>query len=101
MRRRFDPWVRKILWRREWQCIPVFLPGVSHGWRSLVGYSPSGRKESDTTKAKQPSTHARLVNKTESRVAFAYGRWGVGCQDRRVEAKEELKRFIFEVIKTS
>ena len=28
---------------------PVFLPGESHGWRSLVGYSPRGRKESDTT----------------------------------------------------
>ena len=28
---------------------PVFLPGESHGWRSLVGYSPWGRKESDTT----------------------------------------------------
>ena len=29
--------------------LPVFLPGESHGWRSLVGYSPRGRKESDTT----------------------------------------------------
>ena len=28
---------------------PVFLPGKSHGWRSLVGYSPWGHKESDTT----------------------------------------------------
>ena len=36
----FDPWVRKILWRRKWQPTPVFLPGESHGWRSLVGYSP-------------------------------------------------------------
>ena len=32
-----------------WQTTPVFLPGESHGWRSLVGYSPRGRKESDTT----------------------------------------------------
>ena len=97
----FDPWVRKILWRREWQCIPVFLPGESHGERSLVGYSPWGCKESDTTEAKQLSTHARLLNKTESRVAVAYGWWGVGCRDRRAEAKEELKRFIFEVTKMS
>ena len=37
---RFDPWVRKILYRREWQPIPVFLPRKSHGQRSLVGYSP-------------------------------------------------------------
>ena len=38
-------------WRRKWQPTPVFLPGESHGWRSLVGYSPWGRKESDMTKA--------------------------------------------------
>ena len=37
------------LWRRKWQPTPVFLPGESHGRRSLVDYSPRGRKESDTT----------------------------------------------------
>ena len=36
-------------WRRKWQPTPVLLPGESHGRRSLVGYSPQGRKESDTT----------------------------------------------------
>ena len=36
-------------WRRKWKPTPVFLPGESHGWRSLVGYSPWGRKESDMT----------------------------------------------------
>ena len=41
-----DPWVGKILWRRKWQPTPVLLPGKSHGPRSLVGYSPWGRKES-------------------------------------------------------
>ena len=45
----FDPWVRKFLWRREWQSTQVFLPGELHGQRSPVGYSPWGRKESDTT----------------------------------------------------
>ena len=44
----FDAWVGKIPWRRAWQLTPVFLPGKSHGQR-LVGYSPQGRKESDTT----------------------------------------------------
>ena len=44
-----DPWVGKILWRREWPATPVFQPGESHGQRSLVGYSPWGLKESDTT----------------------------------------------------
>ena len=37
-------------WRRSWQPTPVFLPGESHGWRNLMGYSPGGRTESDTTK---------------------------------------------------
>jgi len=46
-----DPWVRKIPWRRAWQPTPVFLPGESHGEKSLVGYSPWGCKESDMTEA--------------------------------------------------
>ena len=49
MRPGFDPWVGKIPWRRKWQPTPVFLPGESHGQRTLLGYSPWGRKESDTT----------------------------------------------------
>ena len=36
----FDPWVRRIPWRRAWQPTPVLLHGESHGQRSLVGYSP-------------------------------------------------------------
>ena len=48
--KRFDPWVRKILWRRKWQPTPVFLPGKSHGQRRLVGYIIHGvAKELDTT----------------------------------------------------
>ena len=50
-RLRFDPWVRKIPCRRAWKPTPVFLPGESHGQRSLVGYSPQGHKELDRTKA--------------------------------------------------
>jgi len=38
----FIPRVRKIPWRRAWQPTIVFLPGESHGQRSLVGYSPWG-----------------------------------------------------------
>ena len=45
----FDPWVRKIPWRRTWQPTPIFSPGESHTQRSLVGYSPWGRKGSDRT----------------------------------------------------
>ena len=40
-----------MYWRRKWQPTPVFLPGESQGQRSLVGCSPWGRTESDTTKA--------------------------------------------------
>ena len=51
----FDPWIGKILCRRKWQPTPIFLPGESHGQRSLEGYSPWGRKELDTTE--RLSTH--------------------------------------------
>ena len=44
----FDPWVGKIPWRRPWQPTPIFLPGESHGQRSLAGYSPWGGKELDS-----------------------------------------------------
>ena len=49
----WETWVQslgqKIPWGRKWQPSPVFLPGESHGWRSLVGYSSLGHKESDMT----------------------------------------------------
>ena len=48
-RPRFDPWVGNILWRRKWQPTLVPLLGKFRGQRSLVGYSPWGCKESDTT----------------------------------------------------
>ena len=48
-RPRFNPWVENIPWRREWQPIPVFLPGDFHGQRSLAGYNLWGCKELDTT----------------------------------------------------
>ena len=43
----FNPWVRKVPWRRAWQPTLVFLPGESHEQSSLAGYSPWGHKESD------------------------------------------------------
>ena len=48
-RHKFDRWVEKIPWRRKWQATPVFLPGKSHGQRSLAGYGPWVHKELDTT----------------------------------------------------
>ena len=48
-RQGFNPWLRKIHWRRKGQPVPVFLPGKSHGQKSLMGYSLEGCKESDKT----------------------------------------------------
>ena len=57
MRWGFNPCVGKISWRREWQPTPVFLPGESHGQRSLAGYSPWSCRELDTTEATE---HAHI-----------------------------------------
>ena len=48
-RYRFDPWIRKIPWRRTWQPTPVFFPRESHWQGSLVAYSPWGCTELDST----------------------------------------------------
>ena len=50
-RRRFNPHLGKIPWRRAWQPTPVFLPGESLGQRSQVGYGPQGHKKLDMTEA--------------------------------------------------
>ena len=64
----FDPWVGKIPQRRKWQPTPVLWPGKSHGQRSLVGYSPRGSKELDTTERlhfhaleKEMATHSSVL----------------------------------------
>ena len=55
-------------WRRQWHPTPVLLPGKSHGWRSLVGWSPWGRQQSDTTEwlhfhalEKETATHSSVL----------------------------------------
>ena len=45
----FSPWVGNIPWRRKWQPTPELLPGVFHRQQDLMGHSPQGCKESDTT----------------------------------------------------
>jgi len=57
MKLRFNPWVRKNLWRRKQQPTAVFLQGRFRGQRNLAGYSPWGRKESDETEHKRCETH--------------------------------------------
>ena len=56
----FDPWFGKIPWRRKWQPTPVFLPGKSHGQRSLVDCSPWGHKALGTTEWLTLSTLCKL-----------------------------------------
>ena len=59
-----DPWVGKIPWNRKWQPTPGFLPGESHGQRSLVGYSPQGCRELNTTDLVAQSEHAHTPSPT-------------------------------------
>ena len=54
---RFDPWIGKIPRRRTWQPTPVFLPGKSHGQRSLMGYGPWGHKLLNTTEQLNNDPH--------------------------------------------
>ena len=63
-RPRFDPWVGKIPWRKEWQPTPVFLPREFHGQKSLAGYRPWGRRELDQT---ERLTHTHTHTHTEER----------------------------------
>ena len=65
--------VRKIPWRRKWQPTPVSLPGESRGRRSLVGYSPQGRKESDTTERLHFHFHFVTLHR-EAGWGFGWGR---------------------------
>ena len=63
--------LRKILWRRAWQPTPVFLPGESHGQRSLVGYNPWGHKESVMTEQlTHTHTHIHTHTHTVSTIYF-------------------------------
>ena len=89
-RYRFDPWVRKIPWRRAWQPTAVVLPGESLGQRSLVGYSPWGRKrlEHDLATKQQKTisilqtasyegTDAIMVSNISSESSTLPGMWKV------------------------
>ena len=71
-RRRVHPWIRKTPWRGEWQPAPVFLPGKSVGQRSLVGCSPRGRKEEDTTRRPNAAA-ARLTRRSPVHLGLALG----------------------------
>ena len=59
----FDPRVGKIHWRRKLQPKPVYLPGKSHGQRSLVGYSPWGHREPDMTYQLNSKSNVHTIQK--------------------------------------
>ena len=59
-------------WRRKWQPTPVLLPRKFHGWRSLVGYSPWGHKESDTTEWLHDFKYPRQFSKWYTRLKDWY-----------------------------
>ena len=69
----FNPWVRKTPWRRKRQPTLVFLPGKSHGQRSLASYSPWGLKEPDTTQLL--STHSNLQSQLSLRTWYLGISW--------------------------
>ena len=84
----FDPWVGKIPWRRKWQPTPVFLPGKFHGQRSLVGYSPWGRKESDMTER----LHFTLQIKTTMRYHLTLVRMAIIKSLQMIDAGEDMEK---------
>ena len=89
----FDSWVRKIPWRREWQPTPVFLPGESHGERSLAGYSPRGRK------TKPPPPWPFPASLVFPRLPF--WQWRLGQQERRAACWDLIFTFLLLVILNS
>ena len=71
LRRGFDPWVRKIPWGRAWQPTPVFLPGESHGQRSLVH-----RVMKSQARLKRLSTHESIRDGQRSSGTWQHVTWG-------------------------
>ena len=63
----FNPWVRKIPWRRKWQPTPVCQPGKSHGHRNLVGYSPWDRRRAGHDLVTQHTQRHKLATHTFDR----------------------------------
>ena len=80
---------QEILWRREWQPIPVFLPGKSHGQRNLAGYSPLGHKKSDTT---EQLTHTHKLHGGQS------GRYHIQPFNQKNSRENKLKKIKEETL---
>ena len=77
----FTPWVRKMPW--EWLPAPVFLPGEFQEQRSLVGYSPWGHKESETTEWLSLYLTSNLITLNFLKLCFALSEpWAGVCWGR-------------------
>ena len=77
----FHLWVGTIPWRRKWQPIPVFLPEISHGQRSLAGYNPKGLREVGhgwVTKHDMNTTKVLLMHELSNNITQIYLLFG--CQ---------------------
>ena len=79
----FDSWVGKIPWWRKWRPTPVFLPGKFQGQKSLVGYSPWGHDESDTSEwlhtQRHLGTSAGSPGKNRRPEITQDGFWSLSC----------------------
>ena len=92
----FDPWVRKIPWRREWLPILVFFPGESHGQGRLAGYSPWGCKALDMTEQLIHMLPLRCLSECRSSTIlgpfFQYGRdFPVAQTVKNLPARQETR----------
>ena len=68
MKVQFLDW--EIPWKKAWQPTSIFLPGKSHGWRSLAGYSSQDHKELDKTEVSVINTALLLYNSSDSKFIF-------------------------------
>ena len=84
----FKHWVGKISWRREWQPTPVFLPGKSHGQRSLKGYTLWDCKESDRTVHTNSGTACWYKKKKRAKHCILWRRSG-GCHENYLLLTDE------------
>ena len=93
---RFNPWVEEIPWRRKWQPTPAFLPGKSHGQRSLVGYSAWGHKgvRQDSSITQQlPMVEGQLASTIAA--SYAYCHWTLGLHRHYQTIKKISFSFFF------
>ena len=90
----FDPWVRKICWRREWLSTAVVLPGESHGQRSLVGYRPWGCKELEMTE----HTHVRAHTHTHTHThTYTHQEWSELLGPRKLQDRFPRLIYSFQI----